>query len=618
VPAAPTSGVEQTEPTCPIARTLARVYAEIASSPIEGAIADYIPELSKADPAWFGMVLVTADGHVYAVGDADVPFTIQSISKPFVYGMVLEAWGLDATLAKVGVEPSGEAFNSISLYPETGRPFNPMINAGAITCAGLLHEAHGGRTVERVVRGFGKLAGRPLSIDEAVFESERATGHRNRAIGHLLRNFDILPDDVNEPLHAYFAQCSIRVTCRDLAMMGATLANRGVNPSTGQRALAPEHVHRVLSVMSSCGMYDYSGEWGYRVGLPAKSGVGGGVLAVLPGQLAIAVFSPPLDARGNSVRGIRACEELGRRFQLHLLSTPRVGAGVIRSDDTARTLRSRRSLRPEQNEALAKHGNEIRVLQAQGDLSFAAIETITHALMLRFDETRYAVLDLHRVTRIDATATGQLLALLDGFERAGKTLVFSRCHHLKPFVETMLAQRDSERLAIADDPLDALELCEDELLAALAIASGVDQEVPLAQQPLMRGVAEAELASLQKQMTRRNFEAGELIVREGEPASHVYFLTQGRASVVVGDPFKPTAVVARVYAGVCVGEMAMVDRQPRSASVRADSETVCHELPFAALETSALAAVRSQMVANLALDLAQRLRQRNAEIWNLT
>src|SRR5262245_34508473 len=173
----------------PIMRTLERLHAEISAQPIEGKVADYIPELFKADPSWFGIALVTAGGHAYCVGDVDVPFTIQSISKPFVYGLVLEACGLGETMAKVGVEPSGEAFNSISLYPDTGRPFNPMINAGAIACSGLFHSLHGDRSIERLIARFSKLAGRFLELDNAVYESERETGHRNRAIGHLLRNF---------------------------------------------------------------------------------------------------------------------------------------------------------------------------------------------------------------------------------------------------------------------------------------------------------------------------------------------------------------------------------------------------------------------------------------------
>lgn len=599
----------------PIARLLHEVYASLAAQPIEGEVADYIPELFKADPSWFGAVLTTADGHTYCAGDVDVPFTIQSISKPFVYGMVLEACGVNETLAKVGVEPSGEAFNSISLYPDSGRPLNPMINAGAIACAGLLHALYGDRTIERMVHGFGKLAGRPLRLDDAVYESERSTGHRNRAISHLLRNFDILSaEDVNQPLHAYFAQCSVQVTCRDLSMMGATLASHGVNPSTGQRALAPEHVHRVLSVMNSCGMYDYSGEWGFRVGLPAKSGVSGGILAVLPGQLALAVFSPPLDARGNSVRGIRMCEALGRRLQLHMLNTPIVGSGAIRRDRTGADVRSRRARRPERERLLEQHGHRIRIMEVQGELSFTAAEVVTRRLVEGFDQTRYAVLDLHRVSSIDATAIELLLSLLDGFESAGKTLVFARCQHLKSLIVAMLSRRDSERLSIADDPAEALEQCEEDLLAELQSPQTIGVEGTLAEQPLMRGLTEPEVLTMRSRVTRRAYAAGTLIIREGDPASHLYFVSQGHASVLFGNPSKPTAIVAHVQAGMCVGEMAMIDRRPRSASVRADLPTVCLELPFSALDEPDMREIRHKLLANLAADLSERLRKANEEI----
>jgi glutaminase len=165
---------------------------------------------------------------------------------------------------------------------------------------------------------FQRYVGHPVSVDMAVFTSERATGHRNRAIAHLMLNFGMIDARVDEALDLYFKQCSVLVTCRDLAMMGATLANQGVNPLTGERAIAAEYVRDVLSVMYTCGMYDYAGEWAYRVGLPAKSGVGGGILAVVPGQAGIGVFSPRLDVHGNSVRGIRVCEDLSERFGLHI------------------------------------------------------------------------------------------------------------------------------------------------------------------------------------------------------------------------------------------------------------------------------------------------------------
>jgi len=284
----------------------------------DGAVADYIPELTKADPDWFGVCLVTVDGQRFEFGDAEQLFTIQSISKPFVYGMALEAHGREKTLTKIGVEPSGDAFNSIELEARTHRPHNPMINAGAIAAASLVPGDGPAERLNHVLDIFGRYVGHEVGVDMAVFTSERATGHRNRAIAHLMRNFDIIDERLEESLDLYFKQCSILVNCQDLAMMAATLANGGVNPISGARAIAPEYVRDLLSLMYTCGMYDFAGEWAYRIGLPAKSGVGGGIIAVVPGQAGIGVFSPPLDERGNSVRGIRVFEELSQRFGLHI------------------------------------------------------------------------------------------------------------------------------------------------------------------------------------------------------------------------------------------------------------------------------------------------------------
>ena len=264
------------------------------------------------------------------MGDSDQTFTIQSISKPFVYGIALEDNGREAVLAKVGVEPTGDAFNSISLDPVSGQPANPMINAGAIATASLVDGATSQKKIHRILEVFSRYIGHDLGIDEAVYKSEAETGHRNRAISHLLRNFNIIPSDPEVGLDAYFRQCSINVTCRDLAVMASTLANNGVNPITGKRAIMGEYVGNVLGVMASCGMYDFAGAWIYRVGLPAKSGVGGGIVAVLPGQLGIGIFSPPLDSLGNSVRGIKVCEDLSRDLHLHMLRAPNASSAVIR------------------------------------------------------------------------------------------------------------------------------------------------------------------------------------------------------------------------------------------------------------------------------------------------
>lgn len=287
----------------------------------EGRVADYIPELAKANPDWFGIAVTTVNGQTYEIGDCRQDFTIQSVSKPFVYGLALEDNGRDGTLRRVGVEPTGDAFNSIiKLDAKSGRPQNPMVNAGAIATAGLVKGAHMTERFNRLGAMFARYAGRPLSIDMAVYTSERSTGHRNRALAHLMLNFDMIDPNVDEILDLYFQQCSVLVTARDLAVMGATLANGGVNPVTGEQALAPDYVQDVLSVMYSCGMYDYTGEWSYRVGLPAKSGVGGGVVVVVPRMMAIAVFSPALDERGNSVRALCVCEAISKELGLHSLA----------------------------------------------------------------------------------------------------------------------------------------------------------------------------------------------------------------------------------------------------------------------------------------------------------
>ncbi|MBM4201981.1 MAG: glutaminase A, partial [Gammaproteobacteria bacterium] len=259
------------------------------SSLDDGDVASYIPELTKADPAWFGIALVTVDGHVYQSGDTRQAFTIQSISKAITYGLALEDSGIAQVLAKVDVEPSGEAFNEISLEPGSGRPRNPMINAGAIATVALVGGETADEKLARMLKTYERYLGRPVAIDGEVYGSEKATGHRNRAIAYLLRNSDIIEKDTDDILDVYFKQCSILVTCRDLALAGATLANNGVNPITSVRALEGPLVPKVLSVMNSCGMYDYSGAWVYEVGMPAKSGVGGGVMAVLPGQFGLAV-----------------------------------------------------------------------------------------------------------------------------------------------------------------------------------------------------------------------------------------------------------------------------------------------------------------------------------------
>ncbi|MGD1858624.1 MAG: glutaminase A [Leptolyngbyaceae cyanobacterium] len=286
----------------------------------DGAIADYIPELTLAKPEWFGICVVTNDGQVFEAGDCDQLFTIQSISKAFVFGLALEAHGREYVNSKVSVEPTGEAFNSIVLDEATNRPYNPMVNAGAIATTDLITGYSCTERLKKLLDMFKRYTGHDHEINVPIFLSEKATGFRNQAMAYLMRNFGMVGDNIDQTLDLYFQQCSMMVNARDLAMLSATLANGGKNPVTQEQAIDERYVQDVISVMLTCGMYDGSGEWAYRVGIPAKSGVGGGITAVVPGRLGIGTFSPLLDAKGNSLRGIKVCEDLSRDFGLHLFN----------------------------------------------------------------------------------------------------------------------------------------------------------------------------------------------------------------------------------------------------------------------------------------------------------
>ncbi|MEO0536158.1 MAG: glutaminase A [Cyanobacteria bacterium P01_A01_bin.123] len=285
----------------------------------EGHVASYIPELAKADPNWFGISIITTDGEVFEVGDVAQNFTIQSISKVFAYGLALEDHGQDELFEKVGVEPTGDPFNSlIRLDEDSKRPYNPMINAGAIATSSLINGTDPTDKLNRLLAMFERYLGHEVFIDMSTFMSEYSTGHRNRAMAHLMLNFGMIDQNIDAALTLYFQQCAAMVTCHDLAVMAATLANQGKQPITHKQAVNPDYVRDILSIMYTCGMYNRAGEWAYRVGIPAKSGVSGGIIAVVPGKAGIATFSPPIDANGNSVRGLKVFEELSRKYGLHL------------------------------------------------------------------------------------------------------------------------------------------------------------------------------------------------------------------------------------------------------------------------------------------------------------
>src|SRR6516162_975085 len=405
----------------PLSRFLERCHAEVVGDN-SGAVANYIPELATADPNHFGISIATTDGYVYEVGDSDVPFTIQSISKAFVFALALETIGAERVESVIGVEPSGEAFNSIRLRADN-RPFNPMVNAGAIACSGLIYDTEGKDAFGRILATLSAFAGRKLGVDEAVFASERATGDRNRAIAYLLRNYAVIKGDVDAILDVYFGQCSVLVTARDIAVMAATLANRGLNPLTGDQVVSPYAVARTLSVMTSSGMYDYAGEWIYRVGMPAKSGVGGGIVAALPAQLGLGTFSPRLDEHGNSVRGLKICEALSTRFGLHVLNrSGDVRTSVIADYDIG-AIRSKRSRLPKAEKILEKHHKDIHVIELVGAHSFATIDYVSRCLGRSL--APLLILDFRRVASITTAGALLLADMVRGLKATGTNVILA-------------------------------------------------------------------------------------------------------------------------------------------------------------------------------------------------
>jgi glutaminase len=386
---------------------LANALGDVAASVRGGKVADYIPELADADPDGFGVSIASVLGRVYGAGDVAAEFTIQSASKPFVYAFACDELGSEAVHRRVGVEPSGEPFNAISLDAR-GRPENPFINAGAIVTTSLVPAADADERFARVSDALSRFAGRELDLDEEVYRSEAETGHRNRALAGLaLAAGSLATADVDSATDPYFRQCSLIVTTEDLALMGATLANGGVHPLTRDRVVSERAARDTLSVMATCGMYDRSGAWAFRVGMPAKSGVGGGIVAVRPGEFGVGVYSPPLDEAGNSLRGVAMLEVLSDRFGLHMFDHTRVPSspvGEATVDEEARTV----------------------TLQLRGELDFLAAEQAVHdaGRLVQLVDARALRLDLGDVTLVTAVAEQLLRTTAAAAEEAGLDVQF--------------------------------------------------------------------------------------------------------------------------------------------------------------------------------------------------
>src|SRR5512140_1626427 len=277
----------------------------------DGKNADYIPILTETPSDLFGVVIVTKDGKVYNAGDTDYVFSIQSVSKPFTAALVMTQQSPEVVKEKIGVEPTGLPFNSkLALEIYKGRSVNPLVNAGAIAAVSLVQASSEAERWSKVSQNLNDFAGRRLTVLEKVYDSEYSTAWGNRGIANLLYNWGRLYSDPEEALRVYTRECSVGVSAKDLGMMGATLANGGVNPLTKKQVMPAQHVPELLAIMATAGFYDESGDWMFTAGLPAKTGVGGGIVAVVPGRFAIAAFSPRLNEAGNSVRSLHAIREI--------------------------------------------------------------------------------------------------------------------------------------------------------------------------------------------------------------------------------------------------------------------------------------------------------------------
>ncbi len=593
-------------------KMLEELYHEFRGKENSGALANYIPQLSKVNPRNFGIVLTTVDGHQYAYGDTDIEFTIQSVSKPFVYGMAIQEHGVQNVLEKISVEPSGDAFNSISLYPGSGRPFNPMINAGAIAATNMVWQVYRHETFDKILETFSTYAGSPLKIDESVYFSENETGHRNRAIAYLLRNFNILQEEVEAPLDSYFRQCSINVNCRQLSIMGATLASNGVNPITGKRAIKSKFIPNVLSVMASCGMYDYSGEWIYNVGLPAKSGVGGAVLAVLPGQLSIAVYSPLLDRKGNSVFGVDICKRIAESFSLHLYKTPRQLRQVVRRQLTLRTARSKYKRDLWAESLLDKYGESVQVMELQGELCFATSELFMRKIS---KDCNALLLSLKKSVSIDEGALKLLIRLNEELQRAGKPMFITDYDHL----EMLVSQSGKHPCLLRfNDLTDAVLHMEKVILTDNGYAPK-QEPVQLVDQQLLIGLTSTELEELAKHLSSRKYMAGDTIIEKDSAATEIFFLESGRVVIQDSSDVNRTFTLAVINAGNSFGEMALLDKQKRSATVRAETEVTCFVMLYDILDKlESMTSIRAKIITNLAASLSSRLRAANKEIASFT
>ncbi len=606
----------------PVTRYLAAVRGELISLET-GEVATYIPELAKADPRHFAIAVATMDGRVYFAGDAHVQFTIQSVSKPFAFGHALACHGRAAVLKKVGVEPTGDPFNSIVLDDVANRPYNPMVNAGAIAMAELFPGDSIEARASAMRAALSRFAGRPLDIDEAVYRSESLTGHRNRAIAYLMRNSNMLNRAPEDVLEVYFRQCSVLVNTLDLAVMAATLANGGVNPVTREPAMPCEYVQDVLTVMHSCGMYDYAGQWSYEVGIPAKSGVSGCVIAAVPAQIGIAAFSPRLDRYGNSVRAVQACLRISADFGLHAFRCRARAQSVIRHELSGPQVRSKRVRASGERAILDRSGGAIAVIGVQGNLHFASAEKLVHRVRELSANVTHVIIDFRHVLEADGAAVRLVQAATGVASNPRCRLIFSHVGEKGPLANlraALAAANGASAAAAIFDNLDsAVEFVEEEILAAHRPASG-GPAFSLSQVSIFQGLGPGEVELLMQAIAPKlvTFEQGHCIIRKGEVGKTLFAIVRGFASVVLPPAGRGGVDVhlTTLGTGLIFGELAIIEGRPRSADVVATSELTCYAVPVEALQAFGRShpGIYAKILMNIIRDQADTIRFSNETI----
>ena len=520
------------------------------------------------------------------------------MSKPFTYALALQDAGSAAVAEKVGVEPSGDAFNEISLAAGTGQPLNPMINAGAITATSLVGGDGPEERFERILAVFSAYAGRRLAVTGTVFESEtrqRASQPRDRPhAAHVRDPRGAIPTTCSTPTSA---NARSRSTAATSASWPRRWPTAGAIPVTGERVLSEGLVPRVLSVMTTCGMYDGSGRWVDAVGLPAKSGVAGGIFAVLPGQFGISVFSPRLDEQGNSVRGVLTCRTLARELELHSLRVARSGRATIGAAYDLSGAPSRRRRPAGEAEALRELGTRARVFELQGDVLFAGAERVARAVSEV--DAEVVVLDLRGVHHVAPPAERMLGELAVATAKRGGDLVVTGGS-----IEGLMAFADVDA---------AREWAEDRLLTAAGLAPTLTHAVALADHELCRGLDSDALAVVSELLVEGYYGPGELIFAAGAPADAIFLLLEGAVDVSITLPDGRCKRFATLAPGAVFGELAVLGAAARTADVTARTEVLT-----AALDTDALFELEGEHPAILARLLHNMLAGAYASVARMT